>query len=63
MEISVLSGGGMCLENCIGYLFDFGFYNSCFHLIIRTIKGEWRGALLNLDANGITMIRMNISLT
>ena len=61
MGISVLSWGGICLENCIGYLFDFGFCNSCFHLIIRTIKGC--GGVVDLDAIWFTMININIFLT
>ncbi len=39
----------------------FRFYNDCLHSFIM-VDRRWV-VVLNLDANGFTMIKMNISLT
>jgi hypothetical protein len=47
-----LSEMRICLENRIGYLFNFRFCRACFYLIIRTIQEEWMGGFVESGYKG-----------
>jgi hypothetical protein len=63
LRISALLEARIYLEDPKDYSSNYRFCNSCLRLLIMTYKGVRWGALLNLVANGFTVIKINIFLT